>query len=233
MASSDSRFWHPFADMHAVRSAELTLVSGDGVHVTDEDGPPISRRHREPVERQRRPRPHGARRRRGRADARARHLRRLRRVQQPARARELTDRLAALAPVDGARIFLTSGGGDSIDTAAKLARRYFAAIGQPERVHLISRSQGYHGTHGLGTSIGGIAANRVDVGPLDPNASQVPHDSLEALEAEIERVGADRVAAVFVEPVIGAGGVHQPRPATSRASTRSASAPACCTWSTR
>ena len=108
-------------------------------------------------------------------------------------------------------IFLTSGGGDSIDTAAKLARRYFAAIGQPERVHLISRSQGYHGTHGLGTSLGGIPANRVDVGPLDPNASQVPHDSLEALEAEIERVGADRVAAVFVEPVIGAGGVHQPR----------------------
>ena len=79
-------------------------------------------------------------------------------------------------------------------------------------MHLISRSQGYHGTHGLGTSIGGIAANRVDVGPLDPHASQVPHDSLEALEAEIERVGADRVAAVFVEPVIGAGGVHPPVP---------------------
>jgi hypothetical protein len=40
----------------------------------------------------------------------------------------------------------------------------------------------------------------------------VPYDSLEALEAEIERVGADRVAAVFVEPVIGAGGVRQPAP---------------------
>src|SRR4051795_1735854 len=38
MASSASRFWHPFADMHATRSAELTLGSGDGVHVTDEDG---------------------------------------------------------------------------------------------------------------------------------------------------------------------------------------------------
>ena len=39
-----------------------------------------------------------------------------------------------------------------------------------------------------------------------------PHDSLEALEAELERVGPERVAAVFVEPVMGAGGVHQPRP---------------------
>ena len=64
----------------------------------------------------------------------------------------------------------------------------------------------------MGTSIGGIPANRMDVGPLDPDASVVPYDSLEALEAEIERVGADRVAAVFVEPVIGAGGVRQPAP---------------------
>src|SRR5215207_8544468 len=179
MASSDSHFWHPFADMHAVRSAELTIVSGDGVHVTDDEG----RRYLD-----------------GTAslwNVNVGHGR---------------ARLAGLAPVDGARIFLTSGGGDSIDTAAKLGRRYFAATGQPERVHLISRSQGYHGTHGLGTSLGGIPANREAVGPLDPHSSQVPHDSLEALEAEIERVGADRVAAVFVEPVIGAGGVHPPQP---------------------
>ena len=210
MASSDSHFWHPFADMHATRSGEFTLVSGDGVHVTDEDG----RRYLDGTASLWNVNVgHG---RTELADAAAAQMRELATYgafgafnNKP--ARELTDRLAALAPVDGARIFLTSGGGDSIDTAAKLARRYFTAIGQPERVHLISRSQGYHGTHGLGTSIGGIAANRVDVGPLDPNASQVPHDSLEALETEIERVGADRVAAVFVEPVIGAGGVHQPR----------------------
>jgi adenosylmethionine-8-amino-7-oxononanoate aminotransferase len=50
------------------------------------------------------------------------------------------------------------------------------------------------------------------MGPLDPDTTHVPHDSLEALEAEIARVGPERVAAVFVEPVIGAGGVHQPRP---------------------
>jgi adenosylmethionine-8-amino-7-oxononanoate aminotransferase len=41
---------------------------------------------------------------------------------------------------------------------------------------------------------------------------QVPHDSLEAMEMEIERVGPDRVAGIFVEPVIGAGGVYPPVP---------------------
>ncbi|MGH3076374.1 MAG: aspartate aminotransferase family protein, partial [Gaiellales bacterium] len=127
-------------------------------------------------------------------------------------ARTLAERLASLAPIDDPRVFLVSGGGDAIDTAAKLARRYFAAVGQPERVHLISRTQGYHGTHGLGTSIGGIPANREQMGPLDPHSTAVPHHSLQEMEREIERVGADRVAAVFVEPVMGAGGVHQPTP---------------------
>src|SRR6476646_10633371 len=211
MPSSDSHFWHPFADMHATRSGEFTLVSGEGVHVTDEEG----RRYLDGTASLWNVNVgHG---RTELADAAAAQMRELATYGafgafNNQRARELTDRLAALAPVDDARIFLTSGGGDSIDTAAKLARRYFAAIGQPERVHLISRSQGYHGTHGLGTSIGGIAANREDVGPLDPDASVVPYDSLEALENEIARVGAERVAAVFVEPVIGAGGVHQPPP---------------------
>ncbi len=208
---SDTRLWHPFADMHAVRSGELTIVSGEGCYVTDDQG----RRYLDATASLWNVNVgHG----RGElVDAAAEQMRRLATystfgafANEP--ALELAERLSDLAPVDDARIFLTSGGGDSIDTAAKLARRYFAATGQPERVHLISRSQGYHGTHGLGTSLGGIQANRVDVGPLDPDASQVPHDSLEALEAELLRVGAERVAAVFVEPVIGAGGVHVPVP---------------------
>ena len=208
---SDTRLWHPFADMHAVRSNELTIVSGEGCYVTDDQGRRyldgtaslwcvnVGHGRRELVE------------------AAREQMERLATYSafgafaNPP-ARELSERLCDLAPVDDARVFLTSGGGDSIDTAAKLARRYFAAVGEPERVHLISRSQGYHGTHGLGTSLGGIQANRVDVGPLDLDASQVPHDSLEALEAEVGRVGADRVAAVFVEPVIGAGGLHVPVP---------------------
>ena len=106
-----------------------------------------------------------------------------------------------------AKIFLTSGGGDSIEVAAKLARRHFVSQGQPERVHLICRTQGYHGTHGFGTSLGGIEANVTNWGPLVPQVSTVPYDSLPALEAEIRRVGPDKVAAFFCEPVIGAGGV--------------------------
>jgi putrescine---pyruvate transaminase len=209
--ADDTRLWHPFADMHAVRSGELVIVRGEGAYVWDADGRRlldgtaslwnVNAGH-------------------GRTeivDAAATQMRELASysvfgafANRPALA--LAERLCALAPLDDPRVFLGSGGGDAIDTAAKLARRFFNATGQPERVHLISRSQGYHGTHGIGTSIGGIQANRQGMGPLDPDASIVPHDSLEALEAEVERVGADRVAAVFVEPVIGAGGVHQPRP---------------------
>jgi putrescine---pyruvate transaminase len=123
---------------------------------------------------------------------------------------ELADRLAALAPLPGSRVFLGSGGGDAIDTAAKLARAHFQHTGQSQRVHLITREHGYHGTHGYGTSLGGIEANVACWGPLDPAVSRVPHDSVEALEAEIARIGPERVAAFFCEPVIGAGGVRLP-----------------------
>jgi adenosylmethionine-8-amino-7-oxononanoate aminotransferase len=125
-------------------------------------------------------------------------------------ANQLCERLARLAPMEDARVFLGSGGGDAIDTAAKIARRHWMLRGQPDRVHLISRTHGYHGTHGFGTSVGGIEANVTNWGPLVPDVSSVSHDSLEALEEEIQRVGPDRVAAFFCEPVIGAGGVYPP-----------------------
>jgi len=208
---ADTRLWHPFADMHAVRGNEFVIARGDGAVVWDEDGKEyidgtaslwnvnVGHGRTEIVE------------------AAMAQMRELASYQvfgvfanRP--ALDLAERLASLAPLDDPRIFLGSGGGDAIDTAAKLARRYFAAIGQPDRTHLISRTQGYHGTHGMGTSIGGIPANREGIGPIDPDVSVVAYDSVDALEAEIGRVGADRVAAVFVEPVIGAGGVLLPPP---------------------
>ena len=211
MTTGDTRLWHPFADMHAVRGAEMVIDRGEGVWIWDAGGNRyldgtaslwcvnVGHGRDEIVE------------------AAGAQMRRLASYSTfgafaNAPANALAERLASLAPMPDARVFLGSGGGDAIDTAAKLARRYFAAVDQPERVHLIGRTQGYHGTHGLGTSIGGIPANQQGMGPLDPDTSHVQHDSLEALEAEFERVGPDRVAAVFVEPVIGAGGVHQPAP---------------------
>jgi len=123
-------------------------------------------------------------------------------------ALELADALAKRAPMQ-ARVFLASGGGDAIDTAAKLARRYWYELGQPDRTILVSRTAGYHGTHGFGTALAGIPANREGFGP-QADTIQVRHDSLEAMDEAIARIGPERVAAVFVEPVIGAGGVYPP-----------------------
>ncbi|SHK80028.1 Adenosylmethionine-8-amino-7-oxononanoate aminotransferase [Nocardiopsis flavescens] len=122
----------------------------------------------------------------------------------------LSERLAAHAPVSDPRVILTCGGGESIDTAAKLARRYHAVSGAPDKVHLISRTGGYHGLNGFGTSVIGMERFRTGFGPLVEDVSVVPHDSAAALEAEILRVGPGRVAAFFAEPVIGAGGVYAP-----------------------
>ena len=190
MPHSDTRLWHPFADMHAVRSAELVIVRGEGAYVLGRRGPPLPRRHRQPLVRQRRPRPHARS-----PTPSPRRCASSRRyscfgafANQP--ALELAERLGELAPVDDARVFFGQRRRrrDRHRRQARppLLRRHRAARA---RAPDLAAAQGYHGTHGFGTSIGGIPANRAGCGPLDPNASQVPHDSLEALEAEIERVG--------------------------------------------
>jgi putrescine aminotransferase len=207
--STTTHFWHPFADMGAVGEAELVVDRGEGVWVFDTDG---NRYLDATASLWYANIGHG---RAEVADAVTEQMRRLEAYStfgdfgnRP--ANELAERLAALAPMDGARVFLGSGGGDAIESAAKIARRHWVLHGRPERMHLISRTQGYHGTHGFGTSIGGIEANTSNWGPLVGQVSAVQHDSLEALEAEILRVRPDRVAAFFCEPVIGAGGVHLP-----------------------
>jgi putrescine aminotransferase len=207
--TTTTAFWHPFADMASVSRQELLIERGEGVYVYDAE----ERRYLDATASlwyanlgHGRPEI---------ADAVAAQMRRLEAYStfgefsnRP--ANELCEKLAERAPMDDARVFLGSGGGDAIDTAAKIARRHFLVAGQPERVHLISRTQGYHGTHGFGTSIGGIEANTSNWGPLVPGTSSVPYDSLPALEEEIRRIGPDRVAAFFCEPVIGAGGVLPP-----------------------
>src|SRR5919198_1651131 len=168
---SDTRLWHPFAAMGEVRSHEFVVTRAQDVWVWDADGrryldataslwyANIGHGRREVI------------------DAIADQFRQLDAystfgdfANRP--ALDLARRLAELAPVADARIFLGSGGGDGIETAAKLAPPYWGRMGEPERVHLISRTGGYHGTHGFGTSIGGIPAKPLGGGtPIGPSSA--------------------------------------------------------------
>lgn len=150
------------------------------------------------------------------ADAAAAQMRQLAAYQtfetftsRPAEA--LARRIADLAPVSDAKVFFTPGGGsDAIDTAAKLARAYWRAAGQPAKQVIIGRSNAYHGVNAYGTALGGIPANTEAFSPLIPLVERVPWDDAAALEKLIGQVGADRVAAFFCEPVVGAGGILLP-----------------------
>jgi putrescine---pyruvate transaminase len=126
------------------------------------------------------------------------------------RTEELASRVAGLVPFDGAKIFFTSGGGESIDTAAKLARAYWVAVGKPDKHVVISRQYAYHGSNAYGTSLTGMQSLVEGYGRLVPEVEQVAWDEAEALAAAIDRIGADRVCAFFAEPIIGAGGVMIP-----------------------
>jgi putrescine---pyruvate transaminase len=208
---TDTRLWHPFADMSVVRHNELVLDRGEDVWVWDVEG----RRYLDATASLWYANAgHG---RQEIVDAAMAQMRRLEAYSAfgdfttPV-ATELAERLTSLAPMPDARVFLGSGGGDAIETAAKLARRYWHAVGQPRRLHLISRIHAYHGTHGFGTSLAGIESNRAGFGAFDPATSTVPHDDAGALAAAFERLGPENVAAFFCEPVIGAGGVHPPGP---------------------
>lgn len=122
----------------------------------------------------------------------------------------LAERVAALAPVPGARVFLCGSGSEAIDTAIKLSRLVQLRRGHAERTIVISRERGYHGANLGGTSAQGIAPNREGWGPLVPEVVQVASDDIEALSVLMADHG-ERVAAVITEPVQGAGGVFPPR----------------------
>src|ERR1019366_305556 len=146
------------------------------------------------------------------------------------RAVELAERIASLTPGDLNRIFFTSGGSEAVESAWKLARQYFRAIGQPNRTKVISRNIAYHGTTMGALSITGIPALKTPFEPLVPGTIKVPNtnfcrapehgDDLEAfgvwaaeeIGRAIEREGSDTVAAVYLEPVQNAGGCFPPPP---------------------
>jgi len=143
---------------------------------------------------------------------------------------ELAERLANMAPGNLNRVFFTTGGGEAVETAWKLAKNYFKLTGKPMKHKVISRSIAYHGTTQGALSITGLPGLKAVFEPLVPSTFRVPNtnfyrapehgDDLEAfglwaadqIEVAIENEGADTVAAVFLEPVQNAGGCFPPPP---------------------
>ena len=143
---------------------------------------------------------------------------------------ELAERLAELAPGDINRIFITTGGSEAVESAWKLARQYFKAIGQPTRTKAISREISYHGTTMGALSITGYEAIKKPFEPLVPGTSTVPNTDFyrapvhaddpaafglwaaDQIAERIEAEGPETVAAVFLEPVQNSGGCLTPPP---------------------
>ena len=145
---------------------------------------------------------------------------------------ELADRLAGYAPGDLNRVFFSTGGGEAVETAFKLAKYYWKLQGQPAKTKVISRAVAYHGTPQGALAITGIPAMKAMFEPLVPGGFRVPNTNYyraqemgfdgtleqfgqwaaNRIEEMILFEGADTVAAVFLEPVQNSGGCFPPPP---------------------
>ena len=153
---------------------------------------------------------------------------------------ELADRLASYAPGDLNRVFFSTGGGEAVETAFKLAKYYWKLQGRPTKHKVISRSIAYHGTPQGALAITGIPGMKEMFEPLVPGGFRVPNtnfyrseemgfvaspgaDSATAerefglwaanrIEEMILFEGPETVAAVFLEPVQNSGGCFPPPP---------------------
>jgi adenosylmethionine-8-amino-7-oxononanoate aminotransferase len=117
----------------------------------------------------------------------------------------LADRVAAYAPFLDARVILTSGGSDSVDSACKLARRHWQLEGKKDKKVILSREYAYHGLHGFGTSVAGLQPNRDGYGTdsLIPETARVAHSDIAQVEMAIRQIGASNIAAIIAEPIMG------------------------------
>lgn len=147
------------------------------------------------------------------------------------KAIELADRLADYAPGDLNRVFFSTGGGEAVETAFKLAKYYWKLQGRPTKHKVISRSIAYHGTPQGALAITGIPAMKEMFEPLTPGGFRVPNTNYyraeemgfgggteeefgvwaaDRIEQMIQFEGPETVAAVFLEPVQNSGGCFPP-----------------------
>ena len=143
---------------------------------------------------------------------------------------ELAERVANYAPGDLNRVFFTTGGGEAVETAWKLAKNYFKLVGKPYKHKVISRAIAYHGTPQGALSITGLPGMKAPFEPLVPSTFRVPNTNYyrapyfeddekkfglwaaNEIAVAIENEGPETVAAVFLEPVQNSGGCFPPPP---------------------
>lgn len=147
----------------------------------------------------------------------------------------LAERIAGYAPGSLNRVFFSSGGGESVESAWKLAKNYFKLIGKPMKHKVLSRAIAYHGTTQGALSITGLPPLKQQFEPLVPSTFRVPNTNIyrapagtagpdgsdaeafgrwaaDQIAVAIENEGPDTVAAVFLEPVQNSGGCFPPPP---------------------
>ena len=146
---------------------------------------------------------------------------------------ELADRIADLAPGDLNHVFFSTGGGEAVETAFKLAKHYWKLAGQPTKHKVISRYIAYHGTPQGALAITGLPGMKSMFEPVVPGGFRVPNTNFyragemgftgsgqeefgvwaaDRIEEMINFEGPETVAAVFLEPVQNSGGCFPPPP---------------------
>ncbi|WP_448190145.1 aspartate aminotransferase family protein [Azospirillum sp. sgz301742] len=144
---------------------------------------------------------------------------------------DLAEAVLARAPVPMSKVFFANSGSEANDTAVKLIWYYNNALGRPEKKKILSRNKAYHGVTVATASLTGLPNNHRD---FDLPIARILHADCphhyrfanegeseeafatrlaESLEALILAEGPDTIAAMFAEPIMGAGGVIVP-PAT-------------------
>ena len=137
------------------------------------------------------------------------------------KAIELAARIGSLAPGDLNRVFFTSGGSESVDSALKLCRQYHKLTGNPGRYKVISRKLAYHGTTMGALTATGLPDVRRPFEPLFPGSAHVANtnpyrpevdDPAEAIRERILFEGPETVSCVILEPMQNRGGCFGPPP---------------------
>lgn len=144
------------------------------------------------------------------------------------RAIELAEQLVKMTPAGLNHVFYSTSGSEANETCLKLAHRYWALAGKPEKRLVIAREQAYHGstiattslsgnpvfyTSGSGMPIDGISHIKAPYWYLNADGQDPETFGVTAagwLEERILALGAENVAAFFAEPIQGAGGAIIP-----------------------